>query len=184
MKWSPIMLYSDILRCLLNLASAAASGRKYPQHIVEMLLFFSHFFLNFLDSFSSASVTFLLTRWVTDFGALSFFVIGQWPLLRKRQILLDAFQTDIWFSFHCLFLVFQLIETKWTMCPSVCSSARQSVGWECFQSWEVVQGLNINRSVVDFNPGCHHWAVEILPPACPPARTGQSPRHSATCLCT
>ena len=31
------MLYSDILRCLLNVASTAVSGRKHPQHIVEML---------------------------------------------------------------------------------------------------------------------------------------------------
>lgn len=34
------MLYSDILRCLLNLAPTAVSGRKHAQHIVEMLQLF------------------------------------------------------------------------------------------------------------------------------------------------
>lgn len=47
------------------------------------------------------------------------------------------------------------------MCPSVCSSGRRSGGWERFQSREAVQAVNINRSVVEVNPGCHRRAVEI-----------------------
>lgn len=134
---------------------------------------------SFLDSFSSASVTFTLPRWPTAFGALSCFVIGQWLLLRKRQNLLDAFQPDMWFSFRCLFLVFQLIEIKLTMCPSVCSPGRQFGGWECFQSWDMVQVVNIKRSVVEVKPWWHRWAVEICSLAHLPAGVG-SPKHRAS----
>lgn len=35
-----IMLYSDILRYLLNLASTTTSVRKHPQHVVEVLQLF------------------------------------------------------------------------------------------------------------------------------------------------
>lgn len=58
------------------------------------------------------------------------------------------------------------------MCPSVCSSGRQSGGRECFQSGEVLQVVNINSLVVEANPACHRQLL------CGNGLPGLSPHRS------